>query len=437
MSVPDTPAESEARPTGTLRLLRGNPGFLAMWSSRVVSVGGDALSLVALMLHVADTTGQAIAVSLLLLVGDFVPSLLSPLTGVISDRFDLKRVMITCEVAQGAVLLLIALSLPPLPLLLLLVGIRAILGQVFLPASRAAVPALVRDRDLEAANSTLGFGTNAAEALGPLVAAALFPFVGVRGVLLVDAASFLLAGAVLLKLRSLPPAPAAEGEPTSLFHDARAGLGYIWSAKVVRIIALGFCAIVAFNGVDDVALVLLAKETFAAGDSAVGLLLGAVGIGLLFGYALMTRYSARVSLVTLLIAGFAVSSLGNLLTGLTWAVAAAFTTQFIRGFGIAAMDVAANTMLQRLVPAGMLGRVFGNFYGAIGVAAAFSYIAGGFLLDATSAPVTLVIAGASGTLATALVALTLPRALREHRPPGDGAESGGTGKDRELRDVRE
>jgi MFS family permease len=121
-----------------------------------------------------------------------------------------------------------------------------------------------------------------------------------------------------------------------------------------------------------------------------------------------------MSLVTLLVAGFAVNSAGNLLTGLTWAVTAAFMTQFIRGFGIAAMDVATNTLLQRLVPPRMLGRVFGNLYGAIGVAAALSYIAGGFLLDATSAPITLLIAGGGGLLATMLVALALPGALREH-----------------------
>ncbi|GAA2693785.1 MFS transporter [Nonomuraea recticatena] len=414
MSATGGSSGTEPRKASGLQLLRDNPGFRSLWSARVISVGGDALSLVALMLHVADTTGQALAVSLLLLVGDFVPSLLSPIAGAISDRFDLKRVMIACELGQGVVLLLIALSLPPLPLLLVLVGLRAIVGQVFLPASRAAIPGLVGDKDLESANATLGFGTNAAEALGPLAAAALLPLVGMQGVLLADAVSFLVAGAVLLTLRSLPPAPAPAGVKTSLLRDAKSGLGYIKSTKAVRVIALGFCAIVAFNGVDDVALVLLATESFAAGDSAVGLLLGAVGIGLLFGYALTARYSVRMSLMTLLVAGFAVNSAGNLLTGLTWAVAAAFTTQFIRGFGIAAMDVATNTLLQRLVAPRMLGRVFGNLYGAIGVAAALSYIAGGFLLDATSAPITLLIAGGGGLLATMLVALALPRVLDEH-----------------------
>ena len=400
-------------PMGALQLLRQNRPFRALWSARVISFAGDSLSLVALMLHVASTTGQALAVSLLLLAGDLAPALFSPLTGAISDRFDLKRVMIACELLQGVLLLLIALAMPPLPLLLVLVAARAIAGHVFLPASRAAVPALVPGDSLEAANSTLGFGTNASEALGPLLAAALFPLVGIRGVLLVDAASFLVSAALLASLPSLPPAASGEQERPSLLHDARLGLGYILSAPAVRVIALGFFAVVLFNGVDDVALVVLAKETFRAGDSAVGLLLGAVGLGLLAGYALLARYGSRASMVVMLLLGFAVSSIGNLLTGLAWAVSAAFSMQAVRGAGIAAMDVATNTLLQRLVPPELLGRVFGNLYGAIGVAAALSYVGGGLLLDATSAPVTLMVAGIGGTVATLVTGLALPAAIRK------------------------
>ena len=88
----------------------------------------------------------------------------------------------------------------------------------------------------------------------------------------------------------------------------------------------------------------------------------------------------------LLLAGFAVSSAGNLLTGLAWAVAAAFAVQAVRGLGIAALDVAATTLVQRIVPAQLLGRVFGTLYGGIGVAAAFAYLLGGLLLDRTYSP---------------------------------------------------
>lgn len=396
--------------SGALALLSSNPAFRRLSTARVISFVGDSLSLVALMLHVAATTGQALAVAALLLVGDLAPALFSPLSGAISDRFDRRRVMIVCEIVQGALLVVIAVTLPPLPLLLVLVGVRALAGQVFGPASRAAVPALVPARDLPAANSTLGFGTNGAEAIGPLLAAALLPIAGVRGVLLIDAASFLLSALLLIRLPAVPPQPdPADTAAPSLLDQAREGLGYIWAVRPVRIIALGFCGVVAANGIDDVALLVLATDTFQAGESAVGLLLGAVGAGLLAGYVLLTRSGNR-SMVALLVAGFAVSSVGNLLTGLAWAVVAAFTVQLLRGIGIAAMDVASNTLLQQQVPDRMLGRVFGNLYGAIGIAAGVSYLGGGLLLDATSAPTTFLLAGAAGTLATLAVALTLPRA---------------------------
>lgn len=152
-------------------LLRRNGAFRSLAAARLISFVGDSLSLVALLLQVATSTGQALAAAALLLVGDFAPALLGPLTGALADRFDRRRLMVVCELVQGAVLVALALALPtsPLWLVLVLVGMRAVAGQVFAPASRAAVPSLVDDRDLESANSTIGFGANGAEAVGPLL----------------------------------------------------------------------------------------------------------------------------------------------------------------------------------------------------------------------------------------------------------------------------
>lgn len=410
-------AQDEA--VGALTLLRVNRSFRLLWTARTVSFLGDSLSLVALMLYVADETGQALAVAVLLLVGDFAPALLGPLTGAISDRFELGRVMVSCELIQGALLLSIALWLPSLAVLVVLVAARAIAGQVFQPASRAVVPALVRDRDLESANAAVGFGTNSGETLGPLVAAALLPLVGIRGVLLVDAASFVLSAAML----ALLPASARErGAEASLLSDTRAGLRHIAASPMLRAIGIGFFFVVACNGIDDVATVFLVKDTFDSGDSSVGLLLAAVGIGLIVGYALLARRGKQISMVALLVGGFAVSSAGNLLTGLAWAVAAAFVVQATRGLGLAAMDVATNTLIQRTVPAELLGRVFGSLYGAIGVAAALSYLGGGLLLDLTDARVAFVVAGVGGlaaTLATAIALRPVNSLPRDHETRPD------------------
>ena len=73
-------------PPGAGSLLRRNPAFRNLAAARLISFVGDSLSLVALLLHVATSTGQALAAAALLLVGDFAPALLGPLSGALADR---------------------------------------------------------------------------------------------------------------------------------------------------------------------------------------------------------------------------------------------------------------------------------------------------------------------------------------------------------------
>lgn len=175
-----------------------------LWVARSVSFLGDSLGLVALLLYVEGATGAALAVALLLLAGDFTPGLFGAFAGAIGDRFDLKRVMVSCDLVQGALVVVMAVVLPPLPVLLVLVAVRSITAQVFQASSRSAVPALVNDEELEAANSALGAGTNGLEAVGPLIAAALFLITDVRGILLIDAATFFVSAVLLSRLPKMP-----------------------------------------------------------------------------------------------------------------------------------------------------------------------------------------------------------------------------------------
>jgi hypothetical protein len=265
---------------------------------------------------------------------------------------------------------------------------------------------------------------------------------------------------LLARLPALRRAGAAAGDgaggaleaPAGLGRATRDGLAYLLRARVARAVVLGTFAVVACNGIDDVALVFLNRDVLGGGDSAIAVLLSAVGIGLLAGYwllgrpalsrlsggtasgtaggaaadggAAMTR-AATGRLAVLMLGGWAVSSAGNLLTGLSWAVAVAFGLQAVRGLGIAAMDVGGTTLLQRTVPAAMQGRVFGAFNGAIGVAAGLSYAGGALLLDATSARATFLIAGGGGLIATVATAVALRSVVRS-RVPGGSEEPPGS-----------
>jgi MFS family permease len=420
--VPDAGVSDLAGRSGVASLLRANPPFRRLWTARLLSFAGDSVGLIALMLYTAERFGTGLAVALLLLAGDFVPGVLSPFAGVVSDRLDKRAVMVGCELIQGVVVCVIALALPGLPLLLVLVAVQACVAGVFQPASRSAVPLLVADADLERANAAVGFGTNGMDGFAPLAGAALLAWLSVRDLLLADAASFVISASLLVGLSALPTRSSAEPHRRAhaparlrilgLIADARTGLAQLWRDELLRVLTLIFCGVVLFNAVDDVALVFLAKHTLHGSNSAASLVYAGAGLGMLAGFWLLARNRWHMALPVLVVAGYAVTSLGNLLTGTAAVILAAVAFQIVRGLGIAAIDVGQNTLIQRVVPAALLGRAFGNFAGAIGVAAGLSYVFGGLLLDATGPRATLIVAGSGGLAATALASFLLPRAAK-------------------------
>ena len=74
------------------------------------------------------------------------------------------------------------------------------------------------------------------------------------------------------------------------------------------------------------------------------------------GYAAVNRWGASAAAPALLVIGYAVGSLGNLFTSVSWAIAAALAFQAVRGLGLAAQDAAAATMIQRAIPRALQGR---------------------------------------------------------------------------------
>ena len=402
-----------AESNGAWRLVRRNPTFGALWTARTVSFAGDSLAHIALILYVANRLGGGPAVAGVLLVTDFSPTITAPFLGTLGDRIDRRRLMIATEVVQGAVVLLIAAWTPGLAGLLVLVAINANLARIFAPASSSAVPQLVAESDLAVANSAIGFGTYGLAILGPLGAAALMPLIGLRGVLVVDAGSFVASALLLWRLPALPPHGATER--ASFWRETWTGLRYVWRNRIVRITVIGFALIVVCTALDDVALVFLAKHSLHAGSSAASLLYAGADAGLLLGFLLLTRIRP-VAAPLLFVAGIVVSSLGNMMTGLSWLIALAVVSQIVRGLGIAGQDTGSNTLLQRHVPTDLQSRVFANFYNAIGLAAGISYLAGGLALISASPRAVLAGAGAAGIVVACGTAIALYRALRSTQP---------------------
>ncbi|MEA3020401.1 MAG: hypothetical protein QOI47_1925 [Actinomycetota bacterium] len=382
-----------------MELLRGNPAFRNLWLARFVSFLGDSLGLVALIIYMTEQTDSGAAVGLLLLAGDFTPALFAPVLGAIADRSQARRTMVLCELGQAGAVIAIVVLQPAVPAVLALVALRSLMASVFQATSRSVVAELVDDAHLTAANTMLGFGTHGLEALGPLLAAALLLVVDARDVLAIDAATFLVSPLLLV---GLPRMSVAVERESGLLRDAAIGIGAIWQRRLVRTLSIGFWAMAAFTAVDDVALPFLGTHTFSSNASGVSLLYAGSGIGVLAGFAILTRWKGAPIVVA--VAGLAISSGGNALTGVAPAIALAIAMQSIRGVGNAWVGVGTDTLVQREVPREVRGRVFANLYGGVGIAAGVSYVVGGQLVDAFGPRPVLVGGGSLGLVCAAITA---------------------------------
>jgi MFS family permease len=382
-------------------LLRRNAVFRRLWLARAVSFIGDGIALLALLLLVKERQESGVAVAGLLLAHS-VPRALGPVVGALSDRMDQKRLMIACDLGQAVLFAAIALLSPSYAALLFLVAAASVLATTFSPAGRSAVPALVHTDDLLAANAWLGLALNFQIAVGPALGGFLVAVAGTSGAIGTNSATFVVSAALLGKLPPLPPHAETNGAPERLLASVQSGLAFARRHSVVRTLALTLLMGVAFAGMDNVALIFLARDEFGLGPLGVGLLTSAFGIGMVAASVALLQSRPRVDPMSLFVVGWVLTGLGGLLTGLAPVAGIAFGVQAVAGIGNGIENVASDTLIQRTVERPLLGRVFGLTSTAAFLGGAVAYAAGGLLLEVTTARSVFLIAG-SGTLLAVLL----------------------------------
>jgi MFS family permease len=165
----------------------------------------------------------------------------------------------------------------------------------------------------------------------------------------------------------------------------------------------------AFVAIDNVALVFLVRDTLGGGGATYGVVSAIFGVGMLLGSVGVMR---RTRTPATLLYGFALglSSVGTLATGLAPGIAMVALAQLVSGSGNGIEIVASETIFQQHVPRHLLGRVYGLTATAVAIGSGIAMALGGFLVDATSPRVALLVAGAGGLLVTGIAAPALLRA---------------------------
>ena len=308
LPTPAAPAQDETRSVLAI------PAFRKLWNSMVFSSLGDWLGLLATTALAQQLSGGSYATANFAIAGVFIARLLpavflGPIAGVIADRFDRRKLMVTSDILRAALYISIPIVNTYFWLYTAMILVEC-LTLFWSPAKEATVPNLVGKERLESANqvsllaaygtapiaailfSLLTLFTNAIESL--------FPFTiggSIAIALYVNAASFAFAAITIWGLKEIPKGAAAkkakdEGVLKSLYDGWKA----VSQTKIVRGLVVGMIgAFFAAGAVIGLARTFVGD--LGGGDAAYGVLFGAVftglAIGIAFGPKIFAQFSRR------------------------------------------------------------------------------------------------------------------------------------------------
>ncbi len=355
-------------------LLRFNPEFRRLYVARLVSFAGDWFLVVPLLGLVFEQTDSALAASAVLAAHALPAALLAPLTGMVSDRVDRKTVLVASDLIRVVLalglLLTDAVGMVWYPLLL--VFLEGSGAAFFYPASTAALPHLVTDEELPAANALMSSAWGTMAALGSAAGGVFATLVSRDAAFIVNAASFLLSAILISRVVT-----SLQDQAGSSVDDLRPNADayrFIFSNRHAR-------ALLSSKGVHSLTsggavslFALMSITLFEAGDSGTGALFGARGLGNMVGpllvLAILRRSPARM-----------LGSIGwmMMLWGVGYVLVGMAPSLFLAAIAVCIAHMGGGTQftfstygLQELIPDGVRGRVFALDFGINTLAIAVS-----------------------------------------------------------------
>jgi MFS family permease len=398
------------------------PQFRLLFAGQVLSLIGDRVMLVALPFAVLEAGGGVEAVGLV--VGaELVPFLLFALVGgVVADRTDRRRVLITSDAARlaiqavGGVLLLTGVATPVV--LGVLAALYGTADAFFQPAFTGLLPQTVsHPGQLQPANALRGMSFSVSSVAGPALAGLLVAGFGAGAAMLFDAASFAVSVACLLRLRPVVAASAVEEAPPPFLVAVREGWREVRSRSWI---VAGLGAMCAYHAIVLPAVYVLGPVTVSdrlGGPGAWAAVVVSFGVGCIAGDLVLLRvrprHALRVAGIALIAASCQAAVYGS---GL--GLAGMCVLQAIAGVGVTMFFTLWEVSLQEHVPGEALSRVSSFDYLSATALMPVGTALAGPVAEALGTQATLLGMSAVG-VACALAFLAVPR-VRD-LPRGAGA----------------
>lgn len=380
----------------------GNPQLRRLQLAGAGSVMGQWAYSVALAVY-AYNAGGAKAVGTVVLIRTIPSAISAPFTSTLSDR--MSRVVLMASTSFGRAATIgtagaVALTGGPSWVVYGLAGLTSVMGTAFLPAESALLPELARTpEELTAANVTRSTIDSIGSFAGPAIGGGMLAFTSSGAVFLVTAGTFVWGGLLVSTIRPKTAGHAKQrrgggGDRGRFLSDAAGGFKAIAAEPRLRVVIGLYAAQTMLAGALGVLVVVTALDLLDRGDSAVGLLNAAAGVGGIVGalaaFALIGRKRLASDFgIGIVLWGAPLAAIG------AWPnIPVALAALAVLGLGNTLVDVAGLTLLQRSAPPEVIGRVFGVLemvlVGTMGLGAGLAPL----LIDAVGIRWSLVVTGA-------------------------------------------
>lgn len=397
---------------------------LGLWSLALangISQTGNSMTSLAVPWFVLATTGSASRTGIAGAVVALSPVIAGLIAGPVVDRLGFRAASIISDALSGVTVALI----PTLYLLdwlsywqlLVLIFLGAFFDVPGSAARGALIPTLARraGAPLERANSVMQLSNRLSDTvIAPLLAGVLISALGAVEVLYIDAGTFGVSIVIVALLIAGQPArvPAPEedaGAAESFIDNVLAGFRFVVRDPVLQTM---LPAAILFNFVGTAyGAVLLPVYVRAEYDSAAyfGVLVTALGIGMLAGIVLFGVIGPRVRRYAIFLGGFGLAIAAVWLFALTSYLPTDLIALFCMGLGVGPLTPLLQTLVQLRAPELLLGRVISAIFTLFTVATPLGALAGGLAIDAFGLRAALLLSAALMSIVPLWLALS-PRA---------------------------
>jgi MFS family permease len=384
-------------------------GFGRLFTGVSTSMFGDSVMLIVLSMWVKSLTGSnaAAGMTFFWLV---LPSLFAPLFGLFVDRVRRRPLLVWANVASAACVL---------PLLLvrdagdvwLIYAVAFVYGISFVvvPAGlNGLLKEVMPPRLLVEANASLQTIKESFRLVGPLAGAALFSALGGGAVAVVDAASFLVAAAVIGSMRVHEDQPVRSAQHWRL--ELTEGIRHIWYDVLLRhtLVALGVTVLVV--GFSESAIFAV-TDAFGRPVEFIGVLLTVQGVGAIAGGLTASRLVRRCGEAGTLAVSLGVLAVGAGLMALAPSLWVVFLAVVTFGYALPPMMIAFGTLMQLRTPGRLMGRVSTANDVVLGTPQTVSIAVGALLVSLLDYRLIFAIMAAVTAAAAAYLAIALRSSL--------------------------